>query len=145
LPHDWCNTLSGFLYQRACFRAAATMPAAEFTPRKSDYNGFPQLEQSMEAPANPALFVPGRLLYSVTLANKRTYLHTAYLAGLVALGIWCIGASLWAGAVSASSALGGEPPGLSAEGLRTLATGVQELVEEDEAVGAEVPTCASAR
>jgi CubicO group peptidase (beta-lactamase class C family) len=87
---------------------------------------------------NPALFVPGPLLYAVNLANRRTYLYAAYLAGLVVLGIWCIGASPWTRALSASSALEGEPPGPSAEHLRTLAAGVRELVEEDEAVGAEV-------
>jgi hypothetical protein len=86
---------------------------------------------------NPALFVPGPLLYAVNLANKRTYLYAAYLAGLVALGIWCLGASPWAPALSASSAIEGAPPGPPAEALRTLAAGVRELVEDDEAVGAD--------
>jgi hypothetical protein len=35
---------------------------------------------------NPALLVPGPLPYAINLANKRTYLYAAYLAGLVALG-----------------------------------------------------------
>jgi CubicO group peptidase (beta-lactamase class C family) len=87
---------------------------------------------------NPALFVPGPLLYAVNLANKRTYLYAAYLAGLVVLGIWCIRAFPWVPALSASTATGGQPPGPSAQALRTLAAGVRELVEDDEAVGAEV-------
>jgi len=40
---------------------------------------------------NPALFVPGPLVYAINLANKRTYLYSAYLAGLGLLAIWCAG------------------------------------------------------
>jgi hypothetical protein len=39
---------------------------------------------------NPALFVPGPFVYAVNLANKRAYLYSAYVAGLVVLGCWCM-------------------------------------------------------
>ena len=39
---------------------------------------------------NPALFVPGPLAYAINLSNKRAYLYSAYVAGFVLLGIWCI-------------------------------------------------------
>ncbi len=39
---------------------------------------------------NPALFVPGPLVYAINLANKRSYLYSAYIAGFVLLGMWCI-------------------------------------------------------
>ena len=37
---------------------------------------------------NPALFVPGPLVYAINLANKNTYLYAAYVAGFVLLGMW---------------------------------------------------------
>jgi hypothetical protein len=39
---------------------------------------------------NPALFVPGPLVYAINVANNRTYLYLAYVAGFVLLGMWCI-------------------------------------------------------
>jgi hypothetical protein len=39
---------------------------------------------------DPALFVPGPLVYALNVANKRAYLYSAYFAGLVLLGCWCI-------------------------------------------------------
>jgi hypothetical protein len=42
-------------------------------------------------PQNPALFVPGPLVFAVNLANKRIYLYSAYIAGFVLLAMWCIG------------------------------------------------------
>jgi hypothetical protein len=39
---------------------------------------------------DPALFAPGPLVYALNLANKRAYLYSAYLAGLIMLGFWCI-------------------------------------------------------
>ena len=39
---------------------------------------------------NPALFVPGPLVYAINIANKRTYFYAAYVAGFVLLGMWCI-------------------------------------------------------
>jgi hypothetical protein len=39
---------------------------------------------------DPALFVPGPLVYAINVANKRTYLYSAYIAGFVLLGMWCI-------------------------------------------------------
>jgi CubicO group peptidase (beta-lactamase class C family) len=91
---------------------------------------------------NPALLVPRPLVYAINLANKRAYLHSAYIAGLVLLGIWCVPvlrpAPVPGNGPPAPQARGDEPPALSPEALRALAAGVRELVEEDEAVGAEV-------
>ena len=39
---------------------------------------------------NPALFVPGPLVYAINFANKTSYLYSAYVAGFVLLGMWCI-------------------------------------------------------
>jgi hypothetical protein len=37
---------------------------------------------------NPALFVPGPLVYAVNLANMRAYLYSAYIAGFALLAVW---------------------------------------------------------
>ena len=39
---------------------------------------------------NQALFVPGPLVYAINVANRRSYLYIAYVAGFVLLGMWCI-------------------------------------------------------
>jgi hypothetical protein len=39
---------------------------------------------------NPALFVPGSLVYASNIANESAYLYKTYVAGFVLLGMWCI-------------------------------------------------------
>jgi CubicO group peptidase (beta-lactamase class C family) len=91
---------------------------------------------------NPALLVPGPLVFAVNLANRRAYLYSAYVAGLVLLAIWCLSMH------HPAPARAGDPPpsrtetderlALSAKALRAVSAGIRELVEDNEAVGAEV-------
>src|SRR5262249_36548784 len=64
----------------------------------------------------------------------------AYFAGLLVLGICCVSVGQGANVVEdeVDSNLSREPSVPSPQALRTLAAGVRELVEDDEAVGAEV-------
>lgn len=96
---------------------------------------------------NPALFVPGPLVYAINMANRRTYLYAAYVAVLVSLGVWCGVAQPRAAGANEESPVSenqhpiasvNPPMNLTPEALRALAAGVRELVEDDEAVGAEV-------
>jgi CubicO group peptidase (beta-lactamase class C family) len=95
---------------------------------------------------NPALFVPGPLVFAINLANRRTYLYAAYIVVLVSLGIWCGVAQPRAqGATESALALAfswdqtvNAKTTPSPESLRELADGVRKIVEDDEAVGAEV-------
>ena len=95
---------------------------------------------------NPALFVPGPLVYAINLANRRSYLYAAYLAILVPLVIWCgffpqraQGAEVIPITPSKHQT---KPKGVkiavSQDRLNQIAAGVRQLVEDDEAVGAEV-------
>jgi CubicO group peptidase (beta-lactamase class C family) len=88
----------------------------------------------------PNLFLPGPLVYAVNLANKRAYLFAVYFAGLLVLGTCCVALSQGATAVEdhVGTNVNSEPSVLSPQALRTLAAGVRDLVEDDEAVGAEV-------
>lgn len=42
-------------------------------------------------PENPTVIVPGPLVLALNFANLRTYVYTAYLAGLLLQGIWLFG------------------------------------------------------
>jgi CubicO group peptidase (beta-lactamase class C family) len=79
-------------------------------------------------------------VYAVNLANKRAYLFAAYFAGLVLLGACCVALGRPAPIVEdqGGNHLDSKPPELSPHALKALAAGVRELVEDEEAVGAEV-------
>ncbi len=95
---------------------------------------------------NPALFVPGPFVYAVNFANRRAFLFAAYVAILVPLAIWCGCAPQRAqGAddrpLSQAAKKPESPTGkeaISQEALDQVSRGVQQLIEDDEAVGAEV-------
>src|SRR5262249_36134517 len=88
---------------------------------------------------NPALLVPGPIVFAVNLANRRTYLYSVYVAGLVLLAIW------WVSMYRPAPARAADPPPsraetdkrltLSAKALRALSAGIREIVEDSEAVG----------
>ncbi len=95
---------------------------------------------------NPALFVPGPLVYAVNLGNKRSYLYAAYVVLMIPLGIWCASSQRARGAgneslqppAQVSKVATKQPSSLQPEALRDLAAGVRQLIDDDEAVGAEV-------
>jgi hypothetical protein len=91
---------------------------------------------------NPAVLVPGPLVFAVNLANRRAYLYLAYIAGLVLLAFWWLSmhrpAPVHADEAPPSRTETDERLTLSAEALRAVSAGVRQLVEDNEAVGAEV-------
>ena len=95
---------------------------------------------------NPALFVPGPLVYAINLANRRSYLYAAYLAILVPLVIWCGFFPQRADGAGMSPIMPAQEQAkpndlkvtVTPERLKRIAAGVRQLIEDDEAVGAEV-------
>jgi CubicO group peptidase (beta-lactamase class C family) len=128
------------------WKALQPLDAFSFGPDVIDKNEFYFGGIVYWNPENPALFVPGPLVYAINLANRRSYLYAAYLAILVPLIIWCgfvpqraQGADFVPVATSQEQT---KPKDMKAaitpERLKRIAAGVKQLIEDDEAVGAEV-------
>src|SRR5262249_6433245 len=63
-------------------------------------------------PDAPGLFVPGPLVLALNLANKRAYLYSAYVAGLVLLVLWVGGIMFPPVTRSSESSPRVSPPGV---------------------------------
>jgi CubicO group peptidase (beta-lactamase class C family) len=128
------------------WKALQPLDAFSFGPDVIDKNEFYLGGIVYWNAENPALFVPGPLVYAINLANRRSYLYAAYLAILVPLVIWCgfFPQRAQGADVTPIPASEVQPKSkdltaeVSPDRLKRIAAGVKQLIEDDEAVGAEV-------